>query len=248
MTTRSLSWYSTLLWRCLASTLGWTCCSCRLNRFSSATLLCWSDTGTSAAWDFAFSCCTFRARSIALSRGFSLVSEPGACLAAVLWPRLWDGVCGHRWQLLRGLTREMRALKPELQSPVQAALLQMFMVVDMRNVPELRGNMLRSPLNHIRVEPFKITAKKKHKLCYSRFEQYRFVLIPHKTGICCPNIYIYIYLMEILKVKWYRLIFIHITNTTNIKYAEFLYASLYKLYLQTCFNHRLYGFNTLHTP
>lgn len=163
MTTTSLSWYSMLLWRCLASTLGWTFCSCRLNRFSSITLLCCPDTAASAAWNFVFSCRTLRARSIALSRGFSPVSEPGACLEAVVWLQLRDGAaCGHRWELVRGLTREKRVLKPELQSPVQAVLLQMFIVVqpeariDMRNIHKLKGSVLCSTLNHFPVIPSRI--------------------------------------------------------------------------------------------
>lgn len=158
-----------LLWRCLASTLAWTFWSWRLNLFSSVTLFCWGDIGGSAAGVFVFSCRTFRARSMPLSRGFSGVSVPGACSAAVVWLRLTnDAVPGHRWQFVRDLTRKRTVVSPALQSlMLHDSLLHVFIVasscviyicLEVGKTPDEAC----SPVNYIRGTAFRIKAHMRH--------------------------------------------------------------------------------------
>lgn len=161
MTTTSLSWYRTPLCRCLASTLGWTPCSCRLSRFSSVTLFCWRDGGGSAAAaGGAFCRWTFCARSTALSRGLSPAWEPAAGLAAVACPRPRGGAAaGHLRQFVGGLPGEKATERPCLKS-LRAILLQLFI----RRHRQSLEDTCRFRVSDFRSAPFTIKAIKAYAL------------------------------------------------------------------------------------
>lgn len=130
MTTTSLSWYNKLLWRCLARTLGWTFWSCVLNRLRSMTLFCWVDKGGCVACAFAFSR-IFRARSIALNRGFPASSVTGSCLASVVRLRFWNDCAHGIWRYFPGVVvREKTVDRLCLQSlTIHTVLLEAFIFI-----------------------------------------------------------------------------------------------------------------------